>query len=361
MTLNMNSEQPYFHEIAKRAANFGIECYKFIPSKIDPKTELVTGLYFDNKENQWINKTFKLPEIIYDRCFYGDDLHSKQCLLITSWLKQRKDIQFLGYGLPNKLELYDKLLDSKLSPYLPATKPLHTINDLYAVLSDFYEIIIKPVTGYRGYGIYKISQRSSNFRVETNKNGKIVVRHFPNKNIFEAWITSLITKRSYLIQPYLQLSDSQNRPFDIRCLLQKDQQQHWQERGRGVRIGIQGGLISNVSAGAEILAFDEWIQRVSYSKRQFIRDEITDILARLPIELEGKFQSLFEIGVDIGVAKDYSLWILDINSKPGRKVVLSTDPEQSEVLYLAPLYYASTKFHHLEIGKEGNHEKTLPH
>lgn len=361
MTLNMNSEQQYFDEIAKRAVHFEIECYKFIPSQIDPKTEFVTGLYYEHIKNQWIERTFKLPEIIYDRCFYGDDLHSKQCLPITSWLKLRKDIQFLGYGLPNKIEIYDKLLDSKLAPYLPATKPLHTAKDLYSVLFGFDEVIIKPITGYRGYGIYKISQQQKEFRVETHKSEKKIVHQFSSKDIFESWINILIKTRPYLIQPYLQLSDMQKRPFDIRCLLQKDQNHQWQERGRGVRIGMEGGLISNVSAGADIIVFDEWIQKIGYSKRQYIRDEIADILAKLPFELEDKFQSLFELGIDIGMAKDYSLWILDMNSKPGRKVVLSTDPLQNETLYTAPLHYATSLFCQLEKGKEGTHEKTLPH
>lgn len=44
-----------------------------------------------------------------------------------------------------------------------------------------------------------------------------------------------------------------------------------------------------------------------------------EIFTLLPSILENSFSALFEIGVDIGITPDGSLWILDVNSKPGEK------------------------------------------
>ncbi|HJV31893.1 MAG TPA: hypothetical protein VJ558_06830 [Bacillales bacterium] len=85
MSLTMDSETTYFNEIANRAAAHDMECYRFIPSHIDPLTQLVKGKKYDPIEENWTSSEFPIPTILYDRCFYGDDDHSKQCMPIVSW------------------------------------------------------------------------------------------------------------------------------------------------------------------------------------------------------------------------------------------------------------------------------------
>ena len=119
MTLSMESEASYIDEIAIRAHSCGMECFRFLPSKINPHNLKAEGRRFEIDQQRWIECEFSIPALLYDRCFYGDDEHSKQCIPIVSWLKSREDITFLGYGLPNKLDLYHALKTTVLSPYLP--------------------------------------------------------------------------------------------------------------------------------------------------------------------------------------------------------------------------------------------------
>lgn len=118
MTLNPNHEKTYFFELAKRAHLYNIECFRFSPSSINPSSEKISGDKFNPVKNEWQPSEFLLPNVLYDRCFYGEDGYSKQSKAIVNWLKARNDILFLGYGLPNKLELYNRLSQSKLSPFL---------------------------------------------------------------------------------------------------------------------------------------------------------------------------------------------------------------------------------------------------
>ncbi|GHH98567.1 YheC/YheD family endospore coat-associated protein [Neobacillus kokaensis] len=361
MTLIPDSEVSYLTEIAKSAKDFGMECCRFIPSQINPHTQSVRGKKFDSKTTQWVDDEFPIPTILYDRCFYGDDEHSKQCLPIVSWLKSRNDITFLGYGLPNKLELYDSLKNTVLAPYLPPTLAASNSDIILKELEAKEKIILKPINGSQGHGIYYVKKNDKTYHVKTEKQKQIISRIFPNKAKLLKWLKPLITARKYLLQPYLELFNKEHQPFDIRILLQKDEKGFWCERGRGIRFGTTGGILSNLSAGGSAAAFSEWTATLPPKAVEYMCSELDYILDKLPILLEHEYLPLFEIGVDIGIAKNGSIWILDLNSKPGRKVIFQTTPGINETLYQAPLIYAKHLYGMEQQERKSIYEKTLSH
>jgi hypothetical protein len=361
MTLNIESEASYINEIAARSHHCGIECFHFLPSSINPLTKLVLGRRFDAKKQCWIDAEFPIPSLIYDRCFYGDDKHSKQCIPIVSWLKSREDIVFLGFGLPNKLELYETLSKSGVAPYLPRSQAITDCREVIDALNRQKKIIIKPINGSQGYGIYYLKKNAKTIHVKTEKNKKIISRIFPNESKLFLWLQTLINYRPYLLQPYLELSNSASQPFDIRILLQKDEHGLWVERGKGIRLGNTGGILSNLSAGGSVIDFTSWASSLSETKREYISNELNFITTNLPKILEQEILPLFEMGIDIGVAKNGALWILDVNSKPGRKVILKTQPDLQETLFLAPLLYGDYLVQTENKERKSYYEKTLYH
>jgi hypothetical protein len=356
MTLNLNNEHSYFTEIAKRSSKYDIICYRFIPTMINPRTETIEGEEFDCNQERWIPQTFSIPNILYDRCFYGEDFHSKKCKSIVEWLKAKERVHFLGFGLPNKMELYQALSQSKLSPYVPKTVPVSSPEMIYKLLGKMKRMIIKPINGSQGNGVYFIEKHGKQLVVKTDKKEQQITRTFVNETQFLSWVTRILNKREFLLQPYLPLVNDLDQPYDIRSLLQKDKEGNWRVMGKGIRHGKSGGIISNMSAGGEVTDFSSWLKTIHYQKRAFMMEEINDILQNLPPILEKHFPPLFELGVDIGISRDNSIWILDTNSKPGRKVMLELHPELAEELYESPLIYANT------LKERGYvlHEKTLP-
>lgn len=340
MTLNHKTEAGYFTEIARRAKEHEIICYRFIPSKFSPLTEQIEGERFDPDKDAWVEEQFLIPSILYDRCFYGHDLHSRQCKGIVNWFKTKDKIQFLGFGLPNKLMLYEALTKSKLAPYIPRTIQARSSEQVYQLLQDKRRIILKPTDGSGGSGIYSIELYNKEFIVKTDKMIHQVSRTFKSKSTLLSWLDRILSKADYMLQPFLSLQNERNQPFDIRALLQKDQFGHWSMIGKGIRQGKEGGIVSNLNYGGIAINFEEWLANLDERKRRFIIEEIDDILTSLPTILETQFPPLFELGVDIGIAKDLSIWILDVNSKPGRKVLLETKPELKDFLYESPLLYA---------------------
>lgn len=355
MTLDLNNEQSYFTEMAKRAKNKNIICYRFIPTMINPITEIIEGEVYDTNENRWVKNNFYLPDILYDRCFYQDDFHSKQCKAIITWLKGKEHLQFLGFGLPNKLELYEILSQTKLSAYLPTSVRVLSAQTIDFYLQKLNRLIMKPIDGSQGNGVYFIEKDGKNITVKTDKLKNQISHTFSEPSTFLSWLERVLTKREFLLQPYLFLQNEHNHPFDIRSLLQKNRHGKWMTVGKGVREGREGGIVSNLSLGGSVRPFEDWVKEMNEPTRSFVIEEIEDILQSLPHILEKYFPPLFELGVDIGVAKDGSVWILDINSKPGRKVILCSEPELNENLYESPLLYAKWLLER----RESTHEKTL--
>jgi glutathione synthase/RimK-type ligase-like ATP-grasp enzyme len=339
MSLNMNSELSYFTEIAQRAEPALFTCYRFSPSHIHPVTQRVQGDRYDCQKDKWVKDDFPVPQILYDRCFYTDDLISKQSMAIVKWLKSRNDLLFLGSGLPNKWDIYQALSSSELSPYIPVTDKAANGKKVIDQLKSWKKAILKPAFGSGGAGIYSIEKQGRMYLVSADHGGKLAERSFPSESETEDWLNRLF-KRDYLMQPYLDLRDSMGRPFDIRILLQKNHSGQWTFRGKGIRRGNVDGILSNLSAGGEIISFDEFANSLDQKTKRFIKSELDDIIFKLPEILETSFPRLFELGIDIGVSKNHALWVLDTNSKPGRKVLLNTNPELADILYKAPLDHA---------------------
>jgi predicted RNA-binding protein YlxR (DUF448 family) len=338
ITIEEQQEMEYCTEIAKRAGRYGIAVYRFTPLDIDPLTEKVHGRAFDGKTESWVKGTFDIPSFLYDRCFYRSDIRSKKCKPIMQWLKHRPDLVFLGYGFPGKWDVYEKMIEHPLlSPYVPKTARLQSDADILRMIRREQAVICKPEHGAGGRGIYVIqkAERKLHIRDASGQTTALVEQ----KSELEQWTATLLQHHSYLIQPFLPLQTKANEPFDVRFLFQKDDTGKWIERCRAVRVGRPGTFIANVRAGADVCDFLEWIRSFPSSQRILIIDGIETIIRALPSYVDEQFGPLFELGIDIGITKEGGVWIIDVNSKPGRKIVAALHPDKTDDVYEAPLQY----------------------
>lgn len=340
MSVQLSHEHGYMTEIAKRSASYGINCVRFVPSSIDPADLTITGETFNTQTQTWVSDTFSIPPYIYDRCFYNQSLASKRCKPIVEWLKKNPAITFLGYGLPDKWKIYSAIKKSNhLNSYLPDTELISTPLQIVNRLKNDFRCLLKPVTGSRGIGIVAIKQTREELMITYHSGPDRKTRTFETTEQFTDWCERLLKQRTYLLQPLLPLVDSEGYPFDIRILLQKDANGNWSQVEKGVRKGYQGSFISNLTSGGEPITYEQWSQLLAPRQRFLLEDELTTITTHLPPLLDNSFGRLFELGIDIGYAKNSSIWILDVNSKPGRKTFIKTKPQLKQTFYEAPLAF----------------------
>ncbi len=339
LVTNLLQEEAYFCAIAKASLTNCAKIYLFLPSDTDLIRKIAKGKSYCQITNTWKDATFPLPTFIYDRCFYEDEAVYRKHFPFVTWLKSQPNIYFLGHGLPNKWIVHNLLNnDPIISFFLPNTKILTNSTEVFSMLARHSTILLKPVSGSQGKGIFILAHKNKIITLTTKKNGKTYNKQLTKMEVKQL-IYKVLKQRKYLLQPFLQLTNNEQRPFDIRIFLQKNKDGKWTEIGRGIRTGKIGDYTSNLSSGGEVACYKDWLDLLPIDAWQPLQHNLSTLIKRIPTTLEREGYKLFEIGLDFGFDTNGKLWLLEVNSKPGRKVVTTNFPEMNDVLAKAPILY----------------------
>ncbi|WFA06259.1 YheC/YheD family protein [Bacillus sp. HSf4] len=341
MSLSNDHEKDYAEELAKMASEYGIRLIRFTPLDISPGSLFVKALTYHPKSGQWNEVEREIPEVIYDRCFYGRDQQSKKAKPIVEWLKKYPKTVFLGLGLPDKWMVYKALkADSILQSYLPATRLAASAQDILRLLAKEKSCILKPASASGGRGIIHLEMTGKTVKASYQTGKHKQLKSFSKQASFETWCKKVLQHR-YLLQSFLDIQDKDGYPCDIRLLLQKNRSGEWETAGKTVRRSYQHGLLANLTGDAESVSFDSWLVSVPKKRQAVLLDDLETIAQAVPKALESGHGPLFELGLDICLTKDGKVWLLDVNSKPGKKAFLKHSPESRLLLHQGPLEYCS--------------------
>lgn len=293
----------------------------FSPSWFKPNEQLIKGYTYT--EQGWCKGSFPFPDVVYDRYFSHNTKQYQAKTLCLSQLKENHDFMYLTRGLAGKWIVYQALLQNKeLTSYLPETILFEGKNQLADWLSSHQrEAFLKPQCGTHGKRtlyIKAIGQKDQLFIRGRSGTNAIFTRYL-NTNRGYSWIERFTQYNNYLLQPYLHLTSREDEPFDIRVLMQKEQTGTWNLTGSAARIGRKDSLTSNLHGGGKALRAQSYlIHEFGKAKATEIMDTITHLSTIIPHTLEANFGRLAELGIDYGVDKQGKVWVLEVNSKPGR-------------------------------------------
>ena len=335
LTFSNPMKSSYMTNIAVHSLRYHVQVCAFSPANIFLGKSEVFGFLFCKNTRSWKKAHFPLPPFIYDRLYYPSPSQSKSYVEKIQWLKKHRAITFLGFGLPNKLEVFQKLqLKKELQPFfLPTNK--YTLSSFKKMISTCKEVLLKPINGSQGIGIIKVNRSLE--CVEVTKDGEHHAT-FTSLILFHDWIMAKET--TFILQPFLKLHTANQEPYDLRVLLQKGKNGEWVDRFRAIRHGGVGKITANLATGGAILQYKEWLEQFSNEEQHELEATITRLVRNLSKEIDKKFHPLFEIGVDIAIDCNLNPWILDINSKPGHKMIEMTANEQiKQQTYASPARY----------------------
>lgn len=306
-------EQSYYAYLSQAGRKIGLPVYVVLPNKIDFQSKTVIGYHYTNKK--WELKRLPLPSLVYDRVS-----NRKKYLPAIRTLKSIPSITFLGHVLGDKLRNHNHLIQhSGIATFMPPTELITSIQVVKHMLDSHDAIIIKPMQNSLGIGVMKLTSKKDTHRAEGRDfQNKIFRRTFPNRAALLMWVRSQL-KVKMIIQPYLTLSSPEGVPFDIRVLVQKNESGQWSETGRAARAGVPNGLTSNLCGGGRAHSVPEFLGKY-YNNEQLaqIERDISYIARELPPFLESRHGRLVELGIDVGVDRNGKVWLIEVNSKPGR-------------------------------------------
>lgn len=316
------SESNYCRKLCLIGNKQGLHIYVFNPSSITSERPTVLSYCYEN--GIWNRRSSPPPDILYDRCFSFNRKDQQRKRNALSLLYNKHPFMYLARGLTGKWSVYQALMNyPDVALHLPETCQYTGADQLSEwLLAHEGHAFIKPQNGTHGKRtmLIKASPHQDGLRlIGRDNSNNIFRRQFPSLKEGTIWIHKFIGNRPYLLQTYLNLNSSQGEPFDIRVLVQKNSKGIWEITGRAARIGQKHSLTSNLHGGGRAH------RALPFLCREFGEDEgkyainVIDHLSKeIPLYLESHFGRLAELGIDFGVDRQGKVWVLEVNSKPGR-------------------------------------------
>ncbi|MBH5317250.1 YheC/YheD family protein [Paenibacillus sp. GSMTC-2017] len=339
------SEPRLCKELSIAAKSLDIDVYVFSAKDYNQKTGLLHGYRLIDKS--WKRQQVPLPDIVYDRCFYRSAEDRRESATALTDMNARKNHKLLNSRLPSKFRVYEALCDDiVLHSHLPPTNRYQTFNQLLDAINRYSKgIILKPAAGMQGRGIVHISSErfKNQFLVSgRTRNNRHFSISFQNITFLEKWLDRFIGGSSFLFQPYLPLSDSTNRPFDIRVLLQKDADGKWKRTGSAARLGQKMCLTSNLHGGGHAEAAHSFLSNYfGTNLAERLLRNIHTISGHTAKCIEKNFGRFGELAFDLGIESNGNIWLIEVNAKPGRDSFrLINDKKAQQLSIERPLRYA---------------------
>ena len=329
---NEDSDKPvgqqtnFLRECIREAKKLNIAVTLFTPRALKSSSD-ETCIGFQLNGDQWEKVVRPIPMIFYDR-FYStiqgfdpvievikDQLREKYVLFnpvpfarcVTSKLSFAKKIKEFGFKTPGIL-----------------AESLESTGQLTKLFQQEANIILKPVFGRMGRGIIRIKRRHNRFNVMVEQRCVTVTTPEELMGCIR-WIgrQSGLNTTDYLVQKTIELPSYKQRCFDIRSLVQRIDSKTMNVTGNVVRVSAGGTAVPNLDRGG--LAMDP-LQWLKLLWRSPVADDVYQRLNELSLKVYRSFESEYglicEMGIDYLIDRDRRIWIIEINSKPGRMAFL---------------------------------------
>ncbi|SDZ13457.1 YheC/YheD family protein [Thermoactinomyces sp. DSM 45892] len=338
----------YFRLLAEAGKPLGINIFVFNPKKMNWQRRVATGYIPAAERDSWELVTKPIPNLIYDRCFYNSSNHYLSYRPFLSLLNQDPSIKILGRPLSGKIQTYSILRAHKeITPYLPETVPYQSTAQVFDFIDRYTHIVIKPNGGSHGVGvvaIFQLLKRKGFYIKGRDRKNHAFQTILETKTQLRNWIQQHIGTTRFVIQPYLSLSTPDGQPFDLRILIQKNKEQEWETTGMAIRAGKPNSITSNLHGGGNAHRLLPFIkQHFTPEQVEKINEDIKKLASMVPGFIEENHGTLLELGLDVGIDRNGRVWILEINSKPGRMIFLRTGEHETRKRSIQlPMQYAQS-------------------
>lgn len=311
----------------------------FALDKADRSKRLIEGYCYNPKLKDWASGTFPYPLSIY--LWVAMD-HSWK----NHFLSVIGDTMFNNYYL-DKYEMYEWLSTNPyMAKHLPYTVLYKSSQDVFDMLKSYTKVYVKPVSGFKGYGVVKISLEDGKASISYRENGSNIDMHIDDPNESKEYMEKLFTSSdgssNYIIQQPIDLISYENRVIDFRAVMQKDDSGSFVCKAVIGRIGAADSVVSNISNGGKAMPAADLLRKalnLSDTETIAIEKEISSFGLQVCNTLADRGINYGNLGLDIGVDKKGCLWLIEINSRRPHPTV-SLSVKETKMRISNPLFYA---------------------
>lgn len=327
-------EGGYFSQLIRAGRKQGLRVIVFSPLDIDWVHGTVLG--FTSTGSGWQSGRYPVPSIVYDRIF---PVRGQWQALWAHVARMRRvyHVRFMGRGLRGKWQFYliaRRFAD--LRPHIPETHLAAGPGVVIRMLGKYRCVFLKPVFGSGGKGIIRISRHGSEYLVQTSGRA---IRRVVSAGDLPTVLAGI--GRRYLVQQGLDLAYLHHSTYDVRSIVQKNGEGQWQVTGKAARVGRRRSITSNLHTGGNARRVPSVLQECFAGRAEEIEQEIDQLALRVAQVMDRAAGPLCDLGLDMGVDRQGKVWLIEVNSKPGRKVFNQTgDLVAREESIETPMAYA---------------------
>ncbi|GGG58130.1 YheC/YheD family endospore coat-associated protein [Paenibacillus radicis (ex Gao et al. 2016)] len=290
------------------AAKLKIFC--FTPSSIKWKNKSVIGLH--RSKGRWMLSRFPFPQVVYNRCY---DTNQKIIERLGAVIGSQKCFNHINQF--NKREIYNNL-SRLLIDYLPETVA-YDKEKAVQLLKVHKTLYLKPFYGHKGKGVY---------RAELKDSGEIhICHHYFSPTLivrdplqFQKSIQTFIGSTPYIIQEGVDVLQINEQNFDIRALVQKNEEGLWSITNIVSRIAYEGSYNTSI---CEKVCLSIEVLNCLYppDKVNAIIRSVYDLSLRAAEIIDSNTSyHLGEFSVDFTLDNNEHLWIIELNGQPQKKL-----------------------------------------
>ncbi|MED1786582.1 YheC/YheD family endospore coat-associated protein [Brevibacillus laterosporus] len=289
-------------------ARLGLETVFFHSSQINFATNKIKGYVWRDKK--LVPSTFIIPKVIHNRVLSG----KKDTIKRIKKLEKVSRV-YNGIVTRNKWIVHKRLwTQDNLRHYLPETKLFR--NRAFTDMLNKYDIIyVKPVIGSVGTGVARIEQKPDGYFFYSSQTSESFQHLEELVQFVEKWVNN----KTYIIQQGIPLCKYQDRTFDVRVSIQKDQLHEWKISGMVAKLANLDNKLSNLAQGGSA----EQLEIVLGSL--FATQSIPIVVRRLQTacfaiveHLELNEPSLVDLGLDMGIDQFGLPYFIEANVRDQR-------------------------------------------
>lgn len=311
-----------FIDLIRTGKEVGINIFVVTQKDLQLDQPKIQAYVYDFERKRWKRESMPLPQVIYNRIpNRNDELRADVQKTIKECIKHPK-IEIFNPLFFNKWTLFEWLKKSKLTKkHIPSTRKLSDKLDLRRLLHRHNLLYLKPEKGKAGKGIMRIKRhysKSSPYQLTIQV--KKTSRSYRYKSItgLKQTIKDYTESEDYIVQQGIVLAHYQQRPFDLRVLVQKNRNGKWSVSGVGARVAGDFSITTHLPRGGRIEE-PETILTTAFgtTKAQHIMRKTRKTALAIARQVEkGSGQPLGEMSMDLGIDRRGQIWFFEANAKP---------------------------------------------
>ncbi|WP_169086998.1 YheC/YheD family protein [Paenibacillus sp. PL91] len=311
-----------FADLIRTGQSMGFIVYVVTVKNLLLTRNSLKGFVYNAENDSWQQRLLPFPDIIYNRIPQREDEELPAVKQKIEACHKHPHVKLFNPFFFNKWDLFEWLrLSKSTKPYIPTTRKLITVTGLGRMMRKHSYLYLKPESGKAGKGIMTIkveteTQQPYHLKIQENKKSAT----YQCSSINKLW--SRIQKQSggeaYIAQQGIDLASFNERRFDLRALVQKNQRGQWDITGIGARIAGASSITTHVPRGGMIEDPEKLLVN-SFNEEQarklLIKAKNTAVLIAKQIE-RASGQLLGEMSMDLGIDSVGNMWFFEANSKP---------------------------------------------